>query len=49
MSGERVLIVDDEAEISELLGLYLTKEGYEVITALDGRQALELTGKQRST
>ncbi|MGI6633163.1 MAG: response regulator [Bacillota bacterium] len=47
MSGERVLIVDDEAEISELLGLYLTKEGYEVITALDGRQALELTGKQK--
>lgn len=47
MSGERVLIVDDEPEISELLSLYLTKEGYEVATALDGRQALEMIGKQK--
>lgn len=48
MSGERVLIVDDEPEISELLSLYLTKEGYEVATALDGRQALESIGKDKA-
>lgn len=48
MSGERVLIVDDEPEISELLSLYLTKEGYEVATAIDGRQAMESVNNQKA-
>ena len=36
----KILIVDDEANICELLGLYLNKEGYETVTALDGEAAI---------
>lgn len=37
----RVLIVDDDAQVSELYTLVLTEAGYEVVTALDGAVALE--------
>ncbi|MED1646142.1 response regulator transcription factor [Brevibacillus agri] len=37
-----ILIVDDEPQILEILSSYLTKEGYHVITAENGRDALEL-------
>ncbi len=47
MAGERVLVVDDEAEISQLLSLYLAKEGYDVIVAGDGAQAIEAVRRNR--
>ena len=37
----KVLICDDEKEILEILELYLGKEGYEVIKAADGLEALK--------
>jgi two-component system alkaline phosphatase synthesis response regulator PhoP len=37
----KVLIVDDEADIAELLQYNLTKEGYEVKVASDGKKAIE--------
>jgi DNA-binding response OmpR family regulator len=37
----KILIADDEANIVRLLRLYLRNEGYEVVAAADGRQALE--------
>lgn len=40
--GYRILVADDEEEIRELLRLYLEKEGYEVLEAVDGEQALLL-------
>lgn len=40
--GYRILVADDEEEIRELLRLYLEKEGYEVLEAVDGEQALHL-------
>jgi len=36
-----VLIVEDDSNISQLLQLYLEKEGYAVTTAADGGQGLE--------
>ncbi len=36
----RVLVVDDEAQIIEFLRMGLTYEGFEVITAMDGAEAL---------
>ena len=36
----RVLVVDDEASIVEVLEINLQKEGFEVLTARDGRDAL---------
>ena len=37
----RILVVDDEPEITTLLQGYLVREGYEVETALTGHEALE--------
>jgi DNA-binding response OmpR family regulator len=37
----RILLVDDEQSIQTLLSYPLRKEGYEVVQATDGRQALE--------
>jgi DNA-binding response OmpR family regulator len=36
----KVLVVDDERKIVDLVKLYLEKEGFEVITAIDGEEAL---------
>lgn len=36
----RILVVDDDTNICELLRLYLEKEGYEVLLAYDGEQAI---------
>ena len=41
MTGERILVVDDEANIIDLTRLYLEREGFQVETATDGVQALE--------
>ena len=41
MSRGRILVVDDEIYIVHILDFSLGMEGYEVITALDGEQALE--------
>ena len=37
----RIMIVDDDANICELVRLYLEKEGYETSVCLDGERALE--------
>jgi DNA-binding response OmpR family regulator len=37
-----ILVVDDDKKIVDLVSLYLRKEGYEVLTALDGRDALQV-------
>jgi two-component system, OmpR family, alkaline phosphatase synthesis response regulator PhoP len=42
MANKRVLIVDDDAKIVELVKLYLNRDGYGVITAYDGTSALKL-------
>jgi two-component system alkaline phosphatase synthesis response regulator PhoP len=42
MSGETILVVDDEANIRDLARMYLEKDGYQVVTADDGIQALDL-------
>ena len=42
MSKQKVLLVDDEPDILEMIGFNLEKEGYEVYTAPNGRKGLEL-------
>lgn len=37
----RILVVDDEREIVDLLSIYLKKEGYQVVKAYDGLSALK--------
>ena len=41
MSNEKILVVDDDKNICELLRLYLVKEGYGVTIANDGTAALQ--------
>lgn len=43
----RILIADDEPDILEIVGYNLEKEGYEVITAPDGQQALDIAKAQK--
>ncbi|WP_174274801.1 response regulator [Sphingomonas bacterium] len=47
MSGQRILVVDDELHIRRLLHGTLTRASYEVIEAKTGREALELAASAR--
>ncbi|GAB6180838.1 response regulator transcription factor [Desulfotomaculum defluvii] len=40
MNPLRVLVVDDEDKIRQVIGIYLSNEGYEVGEAVDGEEAL---------
>ena len=40
MAGLKIMVVDDDSNICELLRLYLEKEGFEAIIEKDGAQAL---------
>jgi len=44
--GEKVLVVDDEMEIRDMLGRFLKEQGYEVILASYGEEAIELAEKE---
>jgi DNA-binding response OmpR family regulator len=37
----KILVIEDELKIQQIIGAYLTKEGFEVITASDGVQGLQ--------
>jgi DNA-binding response OmpR family regulator len=41
MASARVLVVDDEEPLRHLIRLYLEKEGWAVVEAADGREALD--------
>jgi two-component system cell cycle sensor histidine kinase/response regulator CckA len=42
----RILIIDDNAHVRELLTVMLAPEGYELLTAASGKEALDLVAKQ---
>lgn len=42
MSASKILVVDDDTNICELLRLYLEKEGYTVSIANDGQSAVDM-------
>ena len=42
MASGKILVVDDDQNICELLRLYIEKEGFDVVIANDGRKAIEL-------
>jgi two-component system alkaline phosphatase synthesis response regulator PhoP len=42
MAGKKVLVVDDDVKTVELVRLYLDRDGYQVLTAYDGVEALRL-------
>ena len=40
--AEKILVVDDEKEIRDLLSIYLKEDGYQVIAASNGQEAVSL-------
>lgn len=46
MDEIKILVVEDEKNIQEVIKAYLMKEGYSVITAEDGEKALEIFNKE---
>ncbi len=47
MTGKRILVVDDDVKTVELVKLYLNRDGYKVLTAYDGIEALRLARESR--
>jgi len=47
VAGERILVVEDEANIANLVRAYLEREGFTVRVATDGRAALQQAGATR--
>jgi two-component system phosphate regulon response regulator PhoB len=47
VTGERILVVDDEADIVALVVYHLAKKGYRVSTASSGNEALEAAQRER--
>lgn len=45
--GYKILIADDEPEIRDLLRLYLEKDGYEIIEAADGMEAMTAINEEK--
>lgn len=41
-NAEKILIVDDEKDIRKLVGIYLKKQGYQILEAENGKQAIDL-------
>lgn len=46
MHNATLLLVDDEAEIIKLMQIYLENEGYRLLTARDGLEALEIINRE---
>ncbi len=47
--AHKILIVDDEADVRTFLTAVLKKEGYETLTAVNGREALEIVRRESAT
>ncbi len=45
MSKEKILLVDDEPDILEFIGYNLTKEGFDVTTTNNGKDAIQIAKK----
>jgi two-component system OmpR family response regulator len=47
MADNKVLVVEDDANLLETLKYNLRKEGYDVVTASDGEQAIEVARREK--
>ena len=43
----KILLVDDEQDILEIVGYNLTQEGYKIVTASNGKEAIAVAKKER--
>ena len=44
---QKILVVDDEKPIADILKFNLENEGYEVVCAYDGEEAIELAHQEK--
>ena len=42
----KILLVDDEPDILEIIGYNLSQEGYQIVTAKNGREAISKAKKE---
>jgi two-component system alkaline phosphatase synthesis response regulator PhoP len=42
----KILLVDDEQDILEIVGYNLTQEGYQIVTASNGKEAIQVAKKE---
>lgn len=42
----KILVVDDEKNILDVVKAYLEKEGFDIVTAMDGETALNILNKE---
>lgn len=47
MGAEKIVLVDDEQDILNFISYNLKKEGYEVFTALSGKEAIAIAKKEK--
>jgi DNA-binding response OmpR family regulator len=47
MTGQQILVVDDEPKIVRIVQAYLERDGYGVLTASDGPEALDMLRRER--
>jgi len=47
MPGRKILVVDDETRLVDVLKAYLERDGYKVVAAYNGREALLLARRER--
>jgi two-component system alkaline phosphatase synthesis response regulator PhoP len=47
MMAQKILVVDDEAHILQVLSIKLRNAGYEALTAVDGEEAFELACREK--
>jgi CheY-like chemotaxis protein len=48
MNDTTILVVDDEPQIRRVLRATLSSSGYEVISAKDGQEAIEIVIREKS-
>ena len=47
MARRKILVVDDEPKVSDLIRAYLEKDGYDVVVAADGKSAVDVARSQK--
>ena len=44
---QKILVCDDDKEIVEAIEIYLSQEGYQILKAYDGEQALKVLSEEK--
>ena len=48
MAGQKVLVIEDEGDILEIIAYNLGREGYQVLSSRDGEEGLEIAQREET-